>query len=217
MRNLLTIFLFLSLGAKAQVCCVLYTAGAAKDSMRVQMYITAADTVAGVSHCQGDPSTALRSVTGGNSGTITFATLTTANWGQSGGASIGANNGLTSTTTFPGLTGIMKEGVLNTNGYDTTKHMMQFSGLKASTSYTIKLAGVFGFNFNFEGKYNVAGSSWQTAQTLNCNGTTNPNPTALSWTLNSSSTGVITIAFGSDPGTPGSLLGGVNALIITEQ
>ena len=218
--KLFTILLLISSVAKGQVCCVLYTPVVAKDSMRVQHYITAADTVAGWSHCYGDPSTATRSVTGGNSHTITYSTLNTSYWGQSGGASIGANNGYTPTNSFPYATGVLAEGVLNTNASDTTKHLCQFSGLKPSTSYKIILTGTTQYNFNFAARYNVAGSSWQSFQYLNNNhstaGTT-PNPLLLTWTLNSSSTGVITISFGADPGTSGAIAGLLNALTITEQ
>lgn len=190
----------------------------AKDSMRVQIYITATDTVAGWSHCLGDPSTGTRSVVGGNTGTITYTEgMTTAFWGQSGGACIGANNGLTSTTTWNYATGVMREGVLNTNAYDTTKHMAQFSGLVPGATYKVALSGVTQYNFNFAGRYDVGGTSWGTFQTLNCNGTTNPNPVQLSWTVVANSAGIVYIAMGADPGTPGSLAGLMNAITITQQ
>ena len=190
----------------------------AKDSMRVQVYITAADTVAGWSHCFGDPSTATRSVVGGNTGTITYTEgMTTSYWGQSGGACIGANNGLTSTTTWNYATGVMREGVLNTNAMDTTKHMAQFSGLIPGATYKVALSGVTQYNFNFAARYNVGGTSWGTYQTLNCNGTTNPNPAQLTWTVVANSSGIIYIAMGADPGTAGSIAGLLNAITITQQ
>lgn len=190
---------------------------APKDSMRVQHYITPADTVAGWSHVFGDPSTGLRSVVGGNNGTITYSTLNTSFWGQSGGACIGTNNGLPSTTTWPYATGVMKEGVLNTNAMDTTKHMAQFSGLIPGATYKVALSGVTQYNFNFAARYNVGGATWGTFQTLNCNGVSNPNPLQLTWTVVANSSGIIYIAMGADPGTAGSIAGLMNAITITQQ
>lgn len=194
------------------------SASASKDSMRVQMYITPGDTVALWSHCFGDPSTGTRSVVGGNSHTITYTEgMTTSFWGQSGGACIGANNGLTSTTTWNYATGVLKEDVLNTNAYDTTKHMAQFSGLVPGATYKVALSGVTQFNFNFAGRYNVGGTSWGTFQTLNCNGVSNPNPAQLTWTVVANTSGIIYIAMGADPGTAGSLAGLLGAITITQQ
>lgn len=194
---------------------------APKDSMRVQMNITVADTVAGWSHVIGDPSDSTITVIGGNNRSITFQTLNPTFYGQlppSEGATpagIFPGDGLAHTTTFPYATGVLLEDVFTANVYDTTKHLMQFSGLKPSTSYKIQLGGILQYNQNAIGYYNVAGAAWQTRATTDNNGVSNPNPAQMVWTLNSSSTGVITISYGTQGS--GNVAVALGVAIITEQ
>lgn len=194
---------------------------AGKDSMRVQMLITTSAKVAGWSYCQGDPSLGPVSVVGGNNGTITFTTLNPSQWGPlppCGGctpACIFPGDGLSPTTTFNYAQAILLEDFFTANTYDTTKHMMQFSGLKPSASYKIQLGGILQYNQFALGYYNVAGSAWQTLQGINNNGVANPNPAQVVWTLNSSSTGIITISFGTQG--PGNVAVALGAAVITEQ
>lgn len=186
-----------------------------KDSMRVQHYITAADTVPGWTHVFGDPSDSVISRVGGNNHTITYSTLNPSFYGQLGGVGIGANNGLPSTTTFPAGTKALSETVQSGNLFDTTKHMAQFSGLIPGHTYKVVIGAVFSFNLNLLSKWDVAGTVWATAINQSCNGTTNPNPLQNVFTVTAPASGIVLISWGKNDS--GQVAGGFSAITITEQ
>jgi hypothetical protein len=174
------------------------TATAPYDSMRVQMVLTTSLEVSGWSHCVGDPSTTTLSVTGGNNNTIVYSTLNPSQYGQLGGVGIGASNGQPTTTTWNYAQGVLAEDVQNANTIDTTKHLAQFSGLLAGHTYTVALAGVFtsAYNYALVGAYDVAGTSWGTIQTQDCNSNNNPNPAQLTFNVTAPANGIVTISWG---------------------
>lgn len=222
MKRLFTIFLFLSLGAKAQFCCVPASVSppvVGKDSMRVQFFLTNGVGVTGWTWIQGDPSDSTISRIGGNSSTITFSTLNPTFYGQLGGVGIGAGNGNASTSAFGASAAVSAEVVQNANIIDTTKHLAQFSGLIAGHSYKLAIAGLFttAFNFALESVYNVAGATWATASNYNSNSNTNTGGTqaAPTFTVTAPSNGIILISWGKHDS--GQIAGALGAITITEQ
>lgn len=194
MRNLLTIFLFLSLGAKAQVCCVQYTPGSTTpDSVKFQFDTTAADNVAGFQAVTGDPSKVLISGTvSGTPFTYTSVGHTTATWNPFGSpaASSSAANGVTTATIPVGFTGVMKETWFTDNAIDTTHAQVVLGGFRTDgTLYDVYLSATLQFNVTSNGDYTFKGTGFtQTMLQLRANaadggGAASANKsTQISWT-----------------------------------
>lgn len=144
MRTLLTIFLFLSLGARAQVCCVLYTSATpGKDSITVQFDSLPAneESASYVKHMVGMMhQSPARTCTGGNSNTI-VVTAVPANWAASGGNTQFPNDGITNGTAWNWLTKIQRECAFQSSSNPYTSGQWQFfvSGLHSSSTYTIEI------------------------------------------------------------------------------
>lgn len=144
------------------------------DSARFQFAITSGNGVTGWQRIPNDPSVSVNSGTISGT-TITYSTVSTANWGQLGGASASANNGVTNAT-IPDATnsGVMREAFLNSTTFNTTNAQFITGGWKTDgTLYDIYLSGTTQFTVAAVGNYTVQGAALQPNQNFNGQGNTN--------------------------------------------
>jgi len=169
------------------------------DSARFQFLITSSLLVPGWQGVLGDPSFAVLSGTISGT-TITYTTVSTSsgNWGQFGGACIGANNGVTNAT-IPDMSnrGVMKEAVLSSNLYQTTNPQFISGGWKTDgTTYDIELSGTTQYSVSAVGSYNVRGSALNSPLAISGSGNTSSKAT---WTnLSPDASGNFTFYFGKN-------------------
>lgn len=200
---------------------------AGKDSAKFSVS-SAPITTAGYTNVSGDPSTGVRTGTGGNTNTITFSSVAPANWIPSGSPALSAfpQNGYNVVTNFNNGTlfvsfpaSVTQENWYTTfplGGLDTTKPQIRIGGLKPNTSYTIEMASSDRFNTSTWTDYYLlgAGTTVVGPSTVN-SGNVTPNTGAI-MTVTSDSNGVVRgyiIASGAHTGT----LGMVNGVVIVEN
>lgn len=197
---------------------------ATKDSAKFAMSLNSVST-AGWVNVPGDPSLAIRTATGGLSGTITFTSVATANWLQSSGACAFAANGYNTVTNFNNGTvfasypaTVTQENwyeVFRSGGLDTTKANIRIGGLKPSTAYTVELSGSDKFNTATWTDYFVLGTGTTVLSATVNSGSVTTNVGAI-FTVTSDVNGVIR-AYVIPSVAHSSILGIVNGIVIKEN
>ena len=144
------------------------------DSLLVN--VGSAQSQSGWVNMLADPSTGIRTGTGGNSGTISVSSVATANWFPYGGCSCSASagNGNTGYTAPPAQ--VAKEGWFSYNNgapdvdlYNSTKAKFHTSGWSTSSTarYTLVFYASFTFAFTGTEDVRVKGISTSSLQTIN--------------------------------------------------
>lgn len=180
MKGLLTILLFLSLGAKAQVCCVLYTpsAGLTTPDTIGFHFDSSAISVPGMVTVTGDAHARVISVSVAGT-TITGTTGSTSNWTSGLAACVFPADGISSGSTIPvGALGAAKECWFSNQIMSTSVPQFVVGGLNPSFTYDIYVSGTTSFtSVSSLTAFNFRGASLLTAGSLTAISGSTPNTT----------------------------------------
>lgn len=185
------------------------TLSSARDSIRVQF-----DTLtslygtpiiqSGWVQMMGDPSVHVITATGGNGNSITVSSISTANWTALWGYGAKAGGDLP-TSVFPGADTVLAQDWINAaSSYTSGVYQVKVSGLKHSSTYTIKLSASTNPDaFNrvpCRGRYQWFGDTTYKSDTLDAQPGGSANTTnSLTWSaVRPDDSGRIFLAFNAD-------------------